>query len=145
MLRALCLCLALAPGPALAWTFSPDPVCTLAHDDPAVRIVVIHDPGPGDYAITLTLTGAVWPESPAFHITFQGPRPLTIGTGSHALSDDRRSLTVRDTGFGNVLNGLEFNADALAFAGDRRVPFSLSGAADPVRAFRTCARGLMLS
>jgi len=145
MRLALGLVLALAPLPALGWTFSPMPICTLTHDQDGVRIVVTHDPALGEYAITLTLDGATWPESPAFHIAFRGARALTIGTAFHVLTDGGRSLTVRDTGFGNVLDGLEFNATALAWAGDRQVLVSLDGATGPVRAFRACPQGLNLS
>ena len=43
-----------------------------------------------------------------------------------------------DRGFGNVLNGLEFNDTAIAIAGETRVPFSLAGAAPEIQAFRAC-------
>jgi hypothetical protein len=39
----------------------------------------------------------------------RGPRGNMISTSRHALSDDGRTLSVSDRGFGNVLNGLEFN------------------------------------
>jgi hypothetical protein len=82
-----------------------------------------------------------WPGSPAFGIRFEGARTLAIGTDRHRLSDDGRTLTVTDTGFGNVLDGLEFNATATATAGGVSVALDLTGAADPVRAFRACADG----
>lgn len=139
------VCCLLLPGPALGWSFTPDPICTLSHQGESLAVTVTHDPVPGEYAIVLTLAAGTWPESPAFHIAFRGGRELTIGTGVHALADGGRRLTVRDTGFGNVLDGLEFNAAALAWAGERQAAFSLAGAAGPVRAFRACAQTLGLS
>jgi hypothetical protein len=45
---------------------------------------------------------------------------------------------VSDRGFGNVLDGLEFNQVALAATGDRVVSIDLDGAAPEVAAFRAC-------
>lgn len=135
----------LAPLPALGWSFSPVPVCTLRHGEAGVAVTVTYDPALPEYAIELTLDAGVWPDSPAFHIAFQGGRALTIGTGFHVLSDDGRSLTVRDRGFENVLDGLEFNLTARAFAGDLSVTFGLDGAPEPVRQFRACPQNLNLS
>ncbi|MBO6707236.1 MAG: hypothetical protein JJ912_14180, partial [Roseitalea sp.] len=73
---------------------------------------------------------------------FDGPIGLTITTDRHIASDEGRSLTVTDSGFGNVLNGLEFNHTATALLGDRAVPVSLDGAAPAVQDFRACAAGL---
>jgi hypothetical protein len=141
----LALALALLPLPALAWEFRPDPVCTLTHAEDGVQVVVTHDPLIGDYAIALRLTDGAWPQAPAFHITFGGGRSLTIGTDRHALSDAGQTLTVRDTGFGNVLNGIEFNARARAWSGARAAEFGLDDAGPAVRAFRACAGGGALS
>ena len=54
------------------------------------------------------------------------------------MSEDGRALTVVDTGFGNVLDGLQYNHTAYAIAGDLEIPFPLEGAAEPVAAFRAC-------
>ena len=128
--------------PAAAWEFSDSPVCTLSHMTDEVAVTVTFDPALAEYAITLTLDGAPWPVVPAFAIAFDGAAPLVIQTDRHQLSDDGQSLRVTDTGFGNVLDGLEFNATALgialAFAGDRRVVVPLAGAAPAVREFRAC-------
>jgi hypothetical protein len=67
---------------------------------------------------------------------FFGPRPLAIGTDRH--SADGATLTVRDSGFGNVLDGLEFNTNAVATSGARRVQIALDAAAPAVQAFRAC-------
>jgi hypothetical protein len=45
---------------------------------------------------------------------------------------------VTDTGFDNVLNGLEFNNTATALAGTTAIPFLLDGVAPEMKAFRAC-------
>jgi hypothetical protein len=90
------------------------------------------------YAIRITREDAPWPDAPAFAMRFEGARGMVIGTDRQVLSDGGRTLTVTDTGFGNVLDGLEFNRLATALAGEAAVPFPLDGAAPEVRAFRDC-------
>jgi hypothetical protein len=125
-------------APAGAWEFTPQPVCTLSHETDRARVVVTHDPSLSEpYAIAVT-GAAPWPDVPVFSMRFDGPRGLTISTDRQNLSDGGRTLSVTDTGFGNVLNGLEFNDTATALAGDIAVPFPLAGAAPEVRAFRAC-------
>ena len=137
MRLALALPLLLA-GPAAAWEFSPVPVCTLSHESAEGAVAVTWDPGrPEPYAITVTRAGA-WSPGPVFAIRFDGPRALAIQTDRHAISEDGGALTVTDRGFGNVLDGLEFNGRATAMLGAAEVGFSLEGAAGPVRAFRAC-------
>lgn len=138
MRTALTLCLILAT-PAAAWDFTPVPVCTLTHDSGGAALRITHDPSQADpYAITLTRPGG-WPAGPVFALRYDGGRALTIQTTRHVLSDGGLRLTVTDRGFGNVLDGLEFNATATALIGDIAEPFALEGAAEPVRAFRACA------
>jgi hypothetical protein len=130
--------LLLAAAPAQAWEFTPVPVCTLSHAEEGRSVTVTWDPRqPEPYAIRVE-GPAPWPEGPVFSIEYAGPRPLGISTARHRLSGDGRAVTVSDTGFGNVLDGIEFNATATAVMGEARVPFSLAGAAEPVRAFRAC-------
>lgn len=144
-MHRLAALLALIPLPAFGWQFQPDPVCTIAHDAGHLRLVVTFDPALPEYAIALTLSDGTWPAAPAFHMAFAGERSLTIGTGRHTLSDGGRTLTVRDAGFGNVLDGLEFNARALAWSGERAERIALEGAAPAVRAFRACSEGGAMS
>jgi hypothetical protein len=125
-------------SPALAWDFIPTPVCTVFEDTPDLSIRVTFDPSrPEPYAITLTRREP-WPETGTFGLRFDGPAALTIGTARHRLSADGRTLTVSDTGFGNVLDGLALNATATALAGETRIPFDLTGARPAVEAFRAC-------
>jgi len=48
------------------------------------------------------------------------------------------SLSVTDTGFGNVLTGLETARVARAVSGPRIIEIPLDGIADPMAAFRAC-------
>lgn len=131
----------LAAVPASAWEFSAVPVCTLSHETPDARVAVTYDPAqPQPYAIAITLDRP-WPGAPGFGIRYDGARALSITTNRHVLSADGRTLTVTDHGFGNVLDGLEFNSTATAISGDRAVALPLDGAAPEVRAFRACAAG----
>ncbi|MDA7428097.1 hypothetical protein PGB28_06485 [Primorskyibacter aestuariivivens] len=131
LMRLFCL-LALLATPAIAWEFSPTPICILRNDG-NVATEVTYD---GTlYAIHLTRADG-WPTAPVFAIRFEGAAPLTISTSRHVI--DGTTLTVTDRGFGNVLSGLQFNHTATALIGDLAVPIDLSGAADPVRAFRDC-------
>lgn len=139
MLRGLTLAFAVFAAPARAWDFMPLPVCTLSHATPGADVTVTYDPATALYAITLTRRAAPWAAAPVFAIRFEGGRALTISTDRHQRSADGRALTVTDTGFGNVLNGLEFNRTATAETGDSAEVLPLDGAAPAVQAFRACA------
>ena len=132
------LALALLATPAQAWDFTDTPVCTIFNDTPSLQIRVTYDPAQSEpYAIALTRPDP-WPVTDTFGLSFTGPAAMTIGTGRHLLSTDGRTLTVSDTGFGNVLDGLAYNGAAAALAGDLAVPFDLTGARPAVDAFRAC-------
>jgi len=134
----LALCVLAVPGQA--WEFSATPVCTVTHATAAAAVTMTYDPGrPAPYAIAFALTGAVWPGAPVFGIRFEGAAGLTITTTRQRLSNRAATLTVADTGFANVLNGLEFNQSAVAFSGGTEVRLPLDGAAPAIRAFRACA------
>ncbi len=136
-MRAL-MALALLASPASAWEFSATPVCTILEDTEALSIRVTFDPTLAQpYAITLTRP-TPWPESETFGLRFDGLAAMTIGTSRHQLSADGKTLTVTDTGFDNVLDGLAYNATATALAGETQVPVDLTGARPAVEAFRTC-------
>lgn len=111
------------------------PICTLSHTADRLEIAVTYDPDSRIYAIRLTHPDG-WPAAAVFAIRFDGPAPLTISTDRHRI--EGQTLSVTDTGFGNVLNGIALNREATALLGDRAVPFDLTGAAEPVAAFRRC-------
>lgn len=131
------LALLLTALPAAAWEFTSDPVCTLDHVEAETSVRLTYDYRTGLYAISVTHPGG-WPSAPVYAIQFDGPRPLTISTDRHQVAGE--TITVTDTGFSNVLNGLEFNRRATAYTATAAAPFSLEGAAKPVQAFRACAR-----
>ncbi|MEO0765014.1 MAG: hypothetical protein AAFY75_03265 [Pseudomonadota bacterium] len=129
--------LLLLASPAAAWEFNPTPICTLTHAEAGADVAVTYDHTTALYAIAVTSPNG-WPASPAFSIRFDGPRAGTISTQRHQT--DGPTLTVSDTGFGNVLDGLEFNATATAFTQTSAVTVSLEGAAGPVQQFRACTQ-----
>lgn len=134
----LILILTLLPLPAFGWEASYEGrLCVLSHVEQGAEVRLTYDPNGPLYSIALT-KGAPWPQADLFGITFNGPAGLTISTNRQTLSNGGRTLTVTDTGFGNVLNGLELNATAVAFTGDAALPLSLEGAAPEVAKFRTC-------
>ena len=136
MIRLALLTL-LAATPAAAWEVTATPVCTLSHDMAGLSLTITHDPRLAEpYAITLTRP-APWPDAPVFALRFDGDRPGTITTGRHRTGAG--SLTVTDRGFGNLLDGFEFNGTATALIGDQALAIPLDGAAPAVAAFRACA------
>ena len=139
MLRALAVLL-LTATPALAWEARSGHVCELTHEGQAARVRVTYDSAIPEYAIAIT-PDRPWSSGPIFAIRFDGPRGLTISTDRHVILGDGATLSVTDRGFGNVLNGLEFNETATVLLGDRAIAFALDGAGPAVRAFRACATG----
>lgn len=122
---------------AQAWDFTPGLPCLLTHETPDVQVTLTHDPTLPLYTLTLTQT-APWPRAAVFSMSFSGAAALSIATDRHQLSPDGTALTVTDRGFGNVLNGLQFNDLATAQLGARRIGIPLAGAAEPVAQFRRC-------
>ncbi|MEM6758599.1 MAG: hypothetical protein AAF601_03885 [Pseudomonadota bacterium] len=131
------IALLLLCGPAYAWEFSPTPICTLSHSEGATQMVVTYDHATALYAVAVT-TPDGWPDAPAFSIRFDGPQANVISTRRHVVAGN--TLTVTDSGFGNVLDGLEFNLSATAFTQTAAAEVSLEGAAEPVQAFRGCVK-----
>ena len=138
-MRALFFLLFLS-SPVAAWEFSATPICQVTHQARYVSIDMTYDHRTGLYALSLTRK-APWPADPIFSIHFDGPMKLTISTDRQVLSEDRLTLTAADTGFGNVLNGLEFNQFATPQLGSVTTPFGLSGSAPSIQAFRACTEG----
>lgn len=138
----LALVLAVATGtvPAHAWQFSQTPVCTIWHTTDTAEMVVSYDPASTTpYRISVTLTEGAWPQTSPYAIQFDGPNRFMISTDRHRLSDDGSAVIAEDTGFGNVLRGLEGNLIAGARLGQTAVAIPLAGAAEAVARFRNCA------
>ena len=134
------LALLLLALPARAWEFRAGEICELVHEAPGTAVRLTYDPRLPEYTITLR-RAAPWPVAPVFAMRFDGPRGLTISTDRHVLSDGGTALTVTDRGFGNVLDGLQYNRTATALTGDAALSVPLDGAAPEVAAFRACAEG----
>lgn len=134
LLAAFILC----ASPAAAWEFTETDVCILSHSDPAAEVTIIYDPAQPLYTITLTRPEKAWPAGPDFRIRFDGNRPISIGTTRQVISDAGRTVSVSDVGFGNVLDGVEFNALMFATIGDQGVSIPLAGAEGPMADFRAC-------
>lgn len=133
----LTILLSLLATPAFAWEFSSSPVCTLSHSTEEADLkVTFNSRTDGPYAIEVTQEQD-WQPAPMFMMGFDGPRRSAITTDRHQLSG--KTLTVTDSGFGNVLDGIEFNFVAIARSGETALVFSLTGAAEPVQRFRLCA------
>lgn len=140
MLRTLAI-LVLTTTPTLAWDAMSDDFCTLNHNDGDQAVRVTYDASTQTYSISITRSRP-WRNGPVFAMRFDGPQSNTISTTRHIISADGAKLTVSDSGFGNVLDGLEFNQTATAVLGDQKVTFALDGAGPAVREFRSCASGL---
>ncbi|MEM6304091.1 MAG: hypothetical protein AAF744_05180 [Pseudomonadota bacterium] len=123
---------------ASAWEFTPGTPCILTQESPELTVTLTHDPTAPLYSITITRPEGL-PQSPTFGLAFDGPAPLTIGTDRHRYHVDGTQVSVEDTGFGNVLNGMQFNHTMRALFGEAEISIPLEGAADPVEAFRACA------
>ena len=132
------LALILFASPAAAWEFSASPICTLTDTSEAGEMTVTYDPAITEYTITVTLPDGTWPDATTFGMAFANDSPISIQTDRFTRSADGRSLTVTDRGFGNVLNGLEFNSRAYAILGDMTVGFALDGIDPAITAFRNC-------
>ncbi|MCP4826983.1 MAG: hypothetical protein GY892_23120 [Shimia sp.] len=119
-------------------------ICTLTHETDTAHIHLTFDPTKPLYTLAITRKTAPWPDEPWFAIRFVGPNEITISTDKHALSDSGQTLNVADSGFSNVLDGLQFNAMALAGTQSQGEAIDLTDAAPEVAKFRDCT-GAQLS
>ncbi len=136
-MRSLLILLALTT-PAHAWQATIGATCTLQHSTAQAEVKLLYDPSLPRYTITITRSGTAWQPAAVFGLTFEGAASNTISTSRHMLQDGGASVTVEDRGFGNVLDGLQFNRSVTAFLGDQTLQFDLTGAAPAVQAFRDC-------
>ena len=137
----LILLLALLPichtGQANAWTFTPGLICRLTHETQTATIELTYDPSGPLYSLTVSRTDPL-PNVEPFIMRFNGPAGRVISTNNHSFNADQTAVTAQDKGFGNVLDGLQFNDTAEAILGTTTLTFPLQGAAEPVAAFRAC-------
>jgi hypothetical protein len=132
------LILAAGLGPAHAWQAGVEgALCTIDHSGAEAEVRLTYDPSLPEYTIAIRVAEP-WPEAAVFAMRFDGPQGRMISTGRHSLSGDGLTLSVSDRGFGNVLDGLEFNEVALAASGETVIAIDLEGAAPEVAAFRAC-------
>lgn len=136
-MRFLLAFLCVAASPVLAWEFSPNPICTLSKESEGFGLIVTYDSRVPEYELVL-MRSVPWPNEATFAIRFDGPRALTISTSRHQLSQGGTVLTVSDRGFGNVLDGLQFNHTATAVTGSATLSVPLDGAGPAVSEFRAC-------
>ncbi len=127
-------------SPAAAWEFLPEPICTLRHRTAEAELVITYDADVPLYTLSVTLNDGIWLDSPNFGIAYTGGVPITIGTGTHTIQGG--TLSVQDSGFGNVLDGIALNKVATAFTDSLAVNFPLDGADQPLAAFRACPQDL---
>lgn len=136
-MRLTLFLLLLFPLQANAWTFTPGLVCRLSHETATSKIELTFDPRVPLYTVTVSREAAL-PQADVFSMRFVGPQGRMISTNRHSFGDGNTAVTAQDSGFGNVLDGLQFNQFAEAILGDTVLRFPLNGAADPVAAFRKC-------
>ena len=136
----LAVAFALLTSPAAAWEFSATPICTLYHPTEKGDVTVTYDPAREEYAIALrfVLPDLTWPQADTFSVDFIGEKSIRIATDRQQVSADGTTITATDTGFDNVLDGLQYNAIAEARSGNASMVISLSGAPEPVATFRSC-------
>ncbi|WP_353315099.1 hypothetical protein [Shimia sp. NS0008-38b] len=134
----IALLLTLLTSPAAAWEATTDNICTLTHETADAHIHLTYDPSKPLYTLAITQTSAPWQPTPWFAMRFIGPNEIIISTPQHALTNNGHTLNVADSGFDNVLDGLQFNTMALAFTEAKTVTIPLKGAAPEVQKFRDC-------
>ncbi len=134
----ICAAMISLASSAVAWEFAETDVCTVTHDSTDMGVVLVFDPAASLYTITLTQPQNTWATDDNFRLRFDGPRALIIGTDRHVYGDEGRSLSVSDSGFGNVLDGIALNESMTALVGDQSVSLSTADAGEAMQAFRAC-------
>lgn len=135
--RPTTLALTFLTTPAFAWDFTAGAVCTLSDSTDTAEIILTFDPALPRYTLSVTADTA-WPTGGTFVMAFANTRPAMIQTDRYVLSDDGMTLSVADSGFGNVLNGLEFGGQIRAAVGDQGVDLTSGGIAAQMEAFKNC-------
>ena len=95
--------------------------------------------GPGVTNITTPMGEAYMDSVPMLVISpVNPPDSRRVNRGRLHEITDQTAVTASDTGFDNVLLGLESNVMALAILGDISMPIPLIGAREAVQKFRDC-------
>lgn len=128
----------LASASLADWRFEESTICVLTGETSDSIVVLTHDYAEGRYTISMQRPGQTWQPGPTLSIAFEGGRPLTISTDRHALSEAGDVLSVSDRGFGNVLDGMQFNEQMTILTGEHSVVVPLNQAAPEVQDFRDC-------
>lgn len=130
-----CAVFAVIAAPAQAWQFSPTPICTLSATEAATQTIITYDGATYTLRLTHPQGWPVGPDAGVFSIAF-APNGPVISTSRHRVSGT--TLSVSDSGFGNVLAGLSLNQTAIASVANVTRRIDLTGAAGPTEAFRQC-------
>jgi hypothetical protein len=124
---------------AHAWEFSTEPICTVTDAGSQTALKLTYD---GTiYTLHLTHSDG-WASADIFAIRFAPNGPF-IQTTRHQINGT--TLSVADTGFGNVLTGLQINQTAQAMLGETIRDITLEGAFKPVEKFKSCKPHVALS
>ena len=142
-MRALFIFL-MSTSAAFAWNFTPDPICRVTEKQDLLEINLTYDHATEIYAIAFTKSEAPWEQGAQFSIRFEGPRPKLIRTNRHEFSADGYTLTASDTGFGNVLDGIQYNTLAAIQTGDERIFIQIHKSFPAMEAFRKCVKAIRI-
>ena len=124
---------------AQAWEFSPTPICTVTDEGSDTALKLTYDGAL--YALHLTHPEG-WGDADIFAMRFLPSGPF-IQTTRHQITGN--TLSVVDSGFGNVLTGLQINQIAQVILGDIKRNITLNGAEAVVEEFRRCKPDAALS
>lgn len=139
MRMALTLITFFCASAAQAWVYDGRADCSVRHQTDKLGILLSYAPQTGLYSIAITRWDKAWAGGNRFSMKFDGPKPIFITTDRHELAQNKTTVIASDTGFGNVLDGLEFNFVAAAQLGRERVTIPLKGAKSEIAKFRECA------
>lgn len=129
--------------PAVAWESGSGRVCEIVHQSENALLRITFDPAIEEYSLAISLTRS-WAAGPIFALRFEGLQSNTITTDQHRITDGGATVVVTDSGFGNVLDGVEFNTTVTAILGEQEVTVLLDGAAQSLREFRRCSASVAI-
>jgi len=122
-----------------AWEFTSTPLCKVTDSSSETDLKLTYDGSL--YTLELAHPDG-WKNAEVFAIRFAPNGPF-IQTTRQVITGN--SLSVADAGFGNVLIGLQNNQVAQAILGDVVRTIDLTGASEPIEAFKRCEPQAALS